>query len=1651
MMIMVVMICGSAMAEEPMMASVQITLLDEMQNGMRQVHIEAINGKIEETFKKQVGYDPDVQVTHKYDATCTGIKVYVDGNLDSSTTGTTIDMSVNEGSEIRAIADFEWTNTEIMGNTKRSGTKSYTCIVPVSSSNSGDTTRALVRIASGEIKNGKQTVNVTTSDGMLTVDGEGETDYSAKCVNLTVEVGNKEVYDSIEADWEGDVEIGCTVFAKATFRIDDIDDIKILHANYTVIEPLSAGSEDEANNTQTSNNQNLLQDRVNALLQSASNLNADYVVLPEADEVNELLNRLANDTERDEALDAIETVLNNSDLTDNDKAGFIGEIVNANNLTQVTVVLANVQMALTSNSMSVNNPTSNVLRTADFAVISKCWGSKHQGNDNGLVTISNTTTSTTLTATYNSNVYKMSMNLKRIYIGNGSLSTGRIDLNYIKSNAKDLNNNLISDDTIAAALVTPFKNALTRAYKTISVDNNTVFILSDTTFNGADIFNNLGNYVFAMKGTDLVVRQDNGTGIFKAGGLESGNGDTIAPATGDHYTTNSHVYLCDACRKCETCNADVVFSMLGDFPLISRYCVQHVCKFFNADGSAYEKLACIEKAEGAGYCSAHTCQAECTDHIIGLVNSITADTSTKKLVVGRYNGEDEGTYSTFCSVHSCNSYKCRKSITGQSQFYCSTHAKRCPMIDYATNMGMNICNEPIADNAEVCIRHLGDKKIFDEDSTYNRRYVTCSKCGGLMLVDKISDGKYYINDAEVNSNTEYICASCKTAADAIKKRLDAYKKSFEGDTLTTEEISIVENRCGVNGCEALCMSGSTFCSNHTCRADNCFNQKDASEIYCTSCKEKDAAGELSSLPVGVSSDGSDNGSSGGSGGGGGGSGSYVPITPVTPTPDTCNHNIYPVGTDVTFADVDYDKHKQSWTCTNCKTALTEEYEHTFIDGTCICGRPEIGKLAEIFDVKTDLSEFDWASDSIQKLLDERVISKDELPSPTKNVTTQTFISFLGNILMEAGPYQSLSDVDKEVLGDNGSDEYYTYAMKAFGNAFNDSGKQGEGMVKAFFNESSSWKTAIITREKALSLIGSLLYKPATDEEVTEMLGGFSDRNKITKALKPYIVEPVNAELHGAFGKVIDNEVFGPKDKLNGITMLALIQKTRELLSEGYSDLWDESFLMNGEDEPGQINTGNMSSLLGVSTDLSEYNWATNDIKALLDEVIVSKSDLSSPTSTVTVKTFIPFLGNVLMRSGAYEKSFDMSKEVYDHEDNKYYIYAMDAFGLAFDDTGKPGEGMVTKFFGGNRSWKSMKLTREKALALIGSLLYEPANDAQIETSLGKFNDGRTVTQGFEAYIAKPIDVKLNEAFDGKTDNKILAPDSELNKLQMFTLVNRVRELLNRGKALWNSSFPSDSEVIVPDIPTEPEIPDEPTTPDPVDSTRKYLFSDYKVISTTDNVTEDADIAYAYDSVKKMQDLGFVTGKFNPATNETLLEPRTLLTPAQLFLAVNKILRANNAFSMFYEVHSLEEIYLNSQLGAATDEVKNSYNFMMTVYNIMYSDGEDSAGIGEDMAKQVFGNSDSWLFEPMTKGQVVILLGNLLYESGNKYTNEDFRDWDSCTEGLSEVNVRGIRAAIEHGILHSETDGNLNIGRKITKIEGITMLDKFFERMLPTAM
>jgi len=53
---------------------------------------------------------------------------------------------------------------------------------------------------------------------------------------------------------------------------------------------------------------------------------------------------------------------------------------------------------------------------------------------------------------------------------------------------------------------------------------------------------------------------------------------------------------------------------------------------------------------------------------------------------------------------------------------------------------------------------------------------------------------------------------------------------------------------------------------------------------------------------------------------------------------TCNHALYPVPASVTFEMISYSQHNQYWTCTNCNKYLTEAYNHTYINGICVCGK-----------------------------------------------------------------------------------------------------------------------------------------------------------------------------------------------------------------------------------------------------------------------------------------------------------------------------------------------------------------------------------------------------------------------------------------------------------------------------------------------------------------------------------------------------------------------------------------------------------------------------------------------------------------------------------------------------------------------------------------
>lgn len=601
--------------------------------------------------------------------------------------------------------------------------------------------------------------------------------------------------------------------------------------------------------------------------------------------------------------------------------------------------------------------------------------------------------------------------------------------------------------------------------------------------------------------------------------------------------------------KCqeEGCNNFVSSSgfslMLAPEAIIGNYCAKdHACGFFwevacytqgvGQGGLVYdgyiEGVDCLEKrGDGKVFCETHSCD-ECNQAVIG-VNMLDARAYKYDDGIsldGLYDGDNDDYYSNYCCEHFCWEYMCT-GYGGQWEevscnvdsdgrcnnfkAYCKNHRDDCSIAGcdgvitlYGNNHRYKVCDE--------CYESL-DKF---EDGTLDAGTVYCDCCRKLvMLTDTVEISQHG------NSVLCFACARKLLKADGA---VEVGKVIISRDDLTNEEIEKIVSILPQTGKEsqeradsikidiseelvtdknkydedfpgaAITVEGLGVCP---CDGEEHTWVLIGDEWYCTEChknkygkeyEEKDANSleddyyynEEDYYYSGDNYQDSDYSSSS--------------TTQESTSPTECIHTNYPVPNSVIFTNLTATTHLQVWTCTNCNAQQNATYNHTYVNGVCVCGYlqdlvaptvkliiPEDEKKAEIGDSIVvrfeDNEELKSAKYALIYGTENQTYTK-ELTGKLQDVTVATSLN--------AGTYTLLISEVTDAQGNKSEIQVYTFVITGEDeNEFENIGNGDVGQDNNYVisgttsNDKVAPKLEIIIPSSNSSMYGTLVKDPET--------------------------------------------------------------------------------------------------------------------------------------------------------------------------------------------------------------------------------------------------------------------------------------------------------------------------------------------------------------------------------------------------------------------------------------------------------------------------------------------------------------------------------------------------------------------------------------------
>jgi len=446
------------------------------------------------------------------------------------------------------------------------------------------------------------------------------------------------------------------------------------------------------------------------------------------------------------------------------------------------------------------------------------------------------------------------------------------------------------------------------------------------------------------------------------------------------YITESRVFLvCSNCKECTECKSNLrasngfTMGTNSDELCLSNGCAQeHACGFFWEISNGSTEIPSTEgadcrtiKAADKMFCDRHTCNSEGCDMAVIGENTLDARSET----FSAYQGVGDS-YSNYCVTHACWEYLCRNerrtsvetnvdtSDDGQYVIhfpkYCDIHCNDCGIVS-----GGIRCENGVdaalykSTGRNICSMHAG--KDGENIELLKRTAIKCDMCGKSVL------SEYTIKVME-----KIVCQACVekvVAADEESLTWLEFKDkigiSNKQELLALEEFARNPEFFDEKG-EFKGFPGNEEVESkyHECNSEHCngqitlwYTDEKGNLSHCARCGY-DEAGEKHPIIEADSDDDPENDDPedwepvyGGS------DYSYWPDDSgsITTTPDStqCIHANYPVPNTVTFSNMTATTHIQNWICTNCNAQQSTTYEHTYINGTCVCGEVQDTELPTV--------------------------------------------------------------------------------------------------------------------------------------------------------------------------------------------------------------------------------------------------------------------------------------------------------------------------------------------------------------------------------------------------------------------------------------------------------------------------------------------------------------------------------------------------------------------------------------------------------------------------------------------------------------------------------------------------------------------------------
>lgn len=605
--------------------------------------------------------------------------------------------------------------------------------------------------------------------------------------------------------------------------------------------------------------------------------------------------------------------------------------------------------------------------------------------------------------------------------------------------------------------------------------------------------------------------------------------------------------------KCqeEGCNNFVSSSgfslMLAPEAIIGNYCAKdHACGFFwevacytqgvGQGGLVYdgyiEGVDCLEKrGDGKVFCETHSCD-ECNQAVIG-VNMLDARAYKYDDGIsldGLYDGDNDDYYSNYCCEHFCWEYMCT-GYGGQWEevscnvdsdgrcnnfkAYCKNHRDDCSIAGcdgvitlYGNNHRYKVCDE--------CYESL-DKF---EDGTLDAGTVYCDCCRKLvMLTDTVEISQH---------GNSVLCFACARKLLKDDGAVEVGGVTISQDDLTSEEIEKIVSILPQTGKESqeradsikidiseelvtdknkydedfpgaeITVEGLGVCP---CDGEEHTWVLIGDDWYCTGCHRNEEGKKYEEVYVDTSGELADDEYSYNGGYDYSGDDYYYSddyssssTTQESTSPTECIHTNYPVPNSVTFTNLTATTHLQVWTCTNCNAQQNATYNHTYVNGVCVCGYlqdlvaptvkliiPEDEKKAEIGDSIVvrfeDNEELKSAKYALIYGTENQTYTK-ELTGKLQDVTVATSLN--------AGTYTLLISEVTDAQGNKSEIQVYTFVITGedeneFENIGNgDIGQDNDYVISGTTsNDKVAPKLEIIIPSSNSSMYGTLVKDPET--------------------------------------------------------------------------------------------------------------------------------------------------------------------------------------------------------------------------------------------------------------------------------------------------------------------------------------------------------------------------------------------------------------------------------------------------------------------------------------------------------------------------------------------------------------------------------------------